>query len=146
VRKKKEKMTHFLRRREVFGMKRRNKVKSDMRQEIKTACIIRTIFTTIKKLHSGGSFVSIMTKLRTRRVGLNSPARAMMRFFPIRHRVQTGSGTHTASYPMITGGSFSRVKRPGREAYHSTPTSVEVENAWSYTHTIPIHFHGVVFN
>jgi len=29
-----------------------------------------------------------------------------MRNFVIRHRVQTGSGAHPASYPMCTGGSF----------------------------------------
>jgi hypothetical protein len=28
-----------------------------------------------------------------------------------------------------------RVKRPGREADHSPPSSAEVKNAWSYTST-----------
>jgi hypothetical protein len=38
-----------------------------------------------------------------------------------------GSGTHPASYPMGTRGSFLGVKRPGREADHSTPSSTEVK-------------------
>jgi hypothetical protein len=36
------------------------------------------------------------------------------------------------------------VKRPGREVYHSPPSSAEVKNAWSYTFTPPIRLHGVV--
>jgi hypothetical protein len=37
------------------------------------------------------------------------------------------------------------VKRPVREADHSSPSSFEVNNAWSYTST-PIRLHGVVFS
>jgi hypothetical protein len=38
-----------------------------------------------------------------------------------------------------------RVKRPGREADHSSPyTSAEVKNAWSYTFAPPVCLHGVV--
>jgi hypothetical protein len=33
--------------------------------------------------------------------------------FSLRHRVQTGSGPHTASYPMGTRGSFPRGKAAG---------------------------------
>jgi hypothetical protein len=53
----------------------------------------------------------------------------------LRHRVQTGSGAHPASYPMVTEGSFSGVKRSGRKAYHSPPFCAEDKNAWSYTST-----------
>jgi hypothetical protein len=42
-------------------------------------------------------------------------------------------GAVLASYPMGTRGSFRGVKRPGREADHSPPSSAEVRNAWSYT-------------
>jgi hypothetical protein len=43
--------------------------------------------------------------------------------------VQTGSGTHPASYPMGTGGPFPGGKaRPGCDADHSPPSSAEVEN------------------
>jgi hypothetical protein len=36
------------------------------------------------------------------------------------------------------------VKRPGREADHSLPSSAEVKNVWSYTSTPPIRLHGVM--
>jgi hypothetical protein len=39
------------------------------------------------------------------------------------------------SYTMGTGRSFSGVKRPGREADHSPPTSAEVKKMWVYTST-----------
>jgi hypothetical protein len=35
------------------------------------------------------------------------------------------------------------VKRPGREAYNSSPSSAEVKNAWSYTSIPPVRLHGV---
>jgi hypothetical protein len=38
------------------------------------------------------------------------------------------------------------VKRPGREADHSPPTSVEVKKILVYTSTPPISLHGVVLN
>jgi hypothetical protein len=38
------------------------------------------------------------------------------------------------------------VKRPGREANHSHPSSAEVKNVWSYTSTPPIRLHCVVLN
>jgi hypothetical protein len=51
--------------------------------------------------------------------------------------VQTGSEAHPTSYTMGTGGSFRGVKRPGREAGHSPPTSAEVKKMWTYTSTSP---------
>jgi hypothetical protein len=38
------------------------------------------------------------------------------------------------------------VKRPGRKADHSPPSSAEVKNAWSYTSTPSIRLHGVVLS
>jgi hypothetical protein len=38
------------------------------------------------------------------------------------------------------------VKRPGREADYTPPSSAEVNNAWSYAFTPPIRLHGVVLN
>jgi hypothetical protein len=64
----------------------------------------------------------------------------------LHHRVQTSSGAHPASYPMCTRGSFLGVKRPGREADHSPPSSADVKNAWSYTSIPPIRLHGVVLS
>jgi hypothetical protein len=46
--------------------------------------------------------------------------------FSLHHRVQDGSGAHPASYPMCTSGSFRGVKRPGREADDSPPSSAEI--------------------
>jgi hypothetical protein len=43
--------------------------------------------------------------------------------------VQIGSGAHPASCPVGTGGPFPAAKaRPGRDADHSPPSSVQVEN------------------
>jgi hypothetical protein len=42
--------------------------------------------------------------------------------------VQTGSWAHRASDPMGTGGDFPGVKRPGREADHSHPSSAKAKN------------------
>jgi len=60
------------------------------------------------------------------------------------HSVQTGSEAQPASYPMGTVGSFLRVKRQGREADHSPPSSVEVKE-WGelYLHSPN---HGVVLS
>jgi hypothetical protein len=52
------------------------------------------------------------------------------------HVVQTSSGAHPASYPMVTGGSFSGGKAVS-EADHSPPTSAEVKKTWLYTSTPP---------
>jgi hypothetical protein len=47
--------------------------------------------------------------------------------FSPHHRVQNGSGTQSASYPIGNRGSFPGDKRPGREADHSPPCSAEVK-------------------
>jgi hypothetical protein len=47
--------------------------------------------------------------------------------FSLHHRVQNGYGDLPASYPTGTRGSFSGVKRPGREADYSPPSSAEVK-------------------
>jgi hypothetical protein len=47
--------------------------------------------------------------------------------FSLHHRVQNGSGTHSASYPMGTRGSFPASKAAGVEADHSPPSSAEVK-------------------
>jgi hypothetical protein len=53
--------------------------------------------------------------------------------FSLFHRVQTGSGAHPFSYPIGTGALSLGVKRPGREADNSPPSTAEVKNAWRYT-------------
>jgi hypothetical protein len=69
-----------------------------------------------------------------------APGRSREGFLYLHHRVKTSSGLHPASYPMGTGDSFPEVKRPGGEADHSPPSSVEVRNTWSYTSTFPYAF------
>jgi hypothetical protein len=66
--------------------------------------------------------------------------------FSLRHRVQTGSGTHSSSYPDSNGDSFPGVKLAGRETEHLPPLSAEVNNAWSYTSIPPIYLRGVVLS
>jgi hypothetical protein len=78
---------------------------------------------------SRGSSVSIVSDygLDDRAIGVRFPAGA--KDFSFNLCVQTGSGAHPASCPMGTGGSFPGEKaRPGRDADHSPPSSVEVEN------------------
>jgi hypothetical protein len=66
--------------------------------------------------------------------------------FSLHHHVQNGSGAPRASYQMGTRGSFPGVKRPGREADHSPPSSAGVkEFVELYLHS-PIHLHGVVLS
>jgi hypothetical protein len=48
-------------------------------------------------------------------------------YFSLHHRVRKGCAAHPASYPLGTRGSFLGVKRPGREADHSPPSSAEVK-------------------
>jgi hypothetical protein len=38
------------------------------------------------------------------------------------------------------------VKRSGREADHSPPSSAEIKNAWRYISTPPIRLHGIVLS
>jgi hypothetical protein len=47
----------------------------------------------------------------------------------------SSSGVHPTSYKMGTEGSFPGLKRQGREADHSPPTSAEVKKMWIYTST-----------
>jgi hypothetical protein len=66
--------------------------------------------------------------------------------FSLHHRVQTGSGALQPPIQWVSGTLSLGVKRPGREADHSPPSSAEVKNAWSYTSTTPVCLHGVVLS
>jgi hypothetical protein len=53
------------------------------------------------------------------------------RFFSSQRRPDQFWGAHPASYLAATG-----VKRPGREADHTLPTSAEVKETWTlYIHS-----------
>jgi hypothetical protein len=45
---------------------------------------------------------------------------------------------------LLAGTLSLKVKRPGREADHSPPSSAEVNNAWTYTFPAPAYFHCVM--
>jgi hypothetical protein len=47
--------------------------------------------------------------------------------FSLLHKIQTGSGTHPASYLMDTGSLSPEVKRSGRETDNSPPSNAEVK-------------------
>jgi hypothetical protein len=72
------------------------------------------------------------TKSRDSSVGLGDRM-IVVRFlaeavkFSFRHRVQTGSESHPASYPKDTGVLSLRVKRPGRETDNSSQSSADVK-------------------
>jgi hypothetical protein len=80
---------------------------------------VRTSLTPCGYLMSRNSLVYIATGygLDDRMIGVRFSAGAEN--FSLRHHVQTGSGTHPASYLMGTGAPSLGVKRPGREADHS---------------------------
>jgi hypothetical protein len=74
---------------------------------------------------SSGSIVSDY-RLDDRAIEVRSPTGA--EDFSSSLCVQTGFGTHPASYPVGTGSLFPGGKaRPGRDADHSPPSSAEVK-------------------
>jgi hypothetical protein len=75
---------------------------------------------------SQGSSVSVVSSYGWT-TGVRSPTGA--EDFSSSLCVHTGSGAHPVSYPMGTGGSLPWGKaRPGSDADHSPPSSVEVKN------------------
>jgi hypothetical protein len=53
-------------------------------------------------------------------------------------------GPTQAHMQLVPGVLTLGVKRPGREADHSPPSSADVKNSWSYTSTPQMRLHGVV--
>lgn len=64
------------------------------------------------------------------------------KIFSVLRRVHTGSGVHTASYPGVSGATFSRVRQPGSEADH---TYIKVKNFGTLPPLL-IRLLGVVLN
>jgi hypothetical protein len=50
-------------------------------------------------------------------------------------------GPTQAPIQWVPGAVSLAVKRPGREADHSPPSSADVKNAWSYNSTPPVRLH-----
>jgi hypothetical protein len=67
------------------------------------------------------------------------------RYSSLLHSVQTVSGAHPASYSIGTGGLSPGVKRPGREADNSPPSSAESRMVELYLPS-PISLHGILLN
>jgi hypothetical protein len=81
--------------------------------------------------------------LDDRAIGVRSPAGAKD-FFSYSLFVRTGSGAHTASCTMGTGGPFPGAKaRLGRDADHSPHLVPRSSMSRSYTSSPPKHLHGV---
>jgi hypothetical protein len=59
---------------------------------------------------------------------------------------RTALGPTQPPIQLVPGALSLGVKRPGREADHSPPSSAEIKNAWSYTSTSRIGLHGVVLS
>jgi hypothetical protein len=57
-------------------------------------------------------------------------------------------GTASNTQPRIqwAPGFFPGLKRSGREADFSPPSSAEAKKAWNHTSTLPIRLHGVLLN
>jgi hypothetical protein len=60
--------------------------------------------------------------------------------FSVSHGIHTNSGTHPASYPMGTGGSFLGVKQAGHNAHHSPLSGAKVKKVWRYISILPLIF------
>jgi hypothetical protein len=84
---------------------------------------------------SWGSLISIVSDYRLDDWG-SIPGRG--KDFPL-PCVQTSSEAHPTSYPMGTGSPFPGGKaRPGRDADHSPPFSVQVKNEWDPHFLFPL--------
>jgi hypothetical protein len=66
--------------------------------------------------------------------------------FPFTTAFRTALGHTEPPIQWVRGAPSLEVKRPGREADRSPPSSAEIKNAWNYTSTPPIRLHGVMLN
>jgi hypothetical protein len=110
--------------RKVFG--------SNLGREPDIETEIFVIFFDSSRQIRGGKLSRYSDRLRAGRPWVR--LRTGARDFSLLHNFQTSSGAHPASYPMGSGGAFSQeVKRQGRDAYHSLPSSAEMENRTAIT-------------
>jgi hypothetical protein len=75
-------------------------------------------FTLLGKSRDSSVGIALGYRLDDRGSRVRFPAGAGN--FSLQHRIQNGCGANPASYPMGTRGSFPGVKRPGREADHTS--------------------------
>jgi hypothetical protein len=98
---------------------------------------INEIFMFSKRIVSCGSSLTLVTELQGGWLGFDSWQR--QKFFSLHHCVQTGFGTHPASYQVGTVTClWDRVARAW--SYHLPPSSAEVKNTSTYTSSPPYIF------
>jgi hypothetical protein len=68
------------------------------------------------------------------------------RIYFITPQIKTALGPTQPPIQWVRGALSLGIKRPGREADHSPPSSAEVKNTWSFTSTPPMCLHGVVLS
>jgi hypothetical protein len=66
-----------------------------------------------------------------------------VRDFSLSSNVQTGPGAYLTPYSVGTGDLSMAVRRSGREADHSPPSSAEIKHKWDYTSIPPVCVYGV---
>jgi hypothetical protein len=97
---------------------------------------LKLLTLTLGKAALGSNFLFNTRRARSRdsSVGIATGWAAWVRFPAVKdvsllHTVHTGSGANPASeYNEYRGAIFPEVKRPGREADHSSPSTAEVKN------------------
>jgi len=99
-----------------------------------TVQILPTDATDLRNAYTAGAVIATVVQrpvhgLDIRDIALQFPAGT--RGFPLLQSVQTFSEAHPASCSNDAGGSSSKVKRLGREADRSPPSSAGVKNEWS---------------
>jgi hypothetical protein len=85
------------------------------------------------KLRDSSVSIALGYGLDNRDSGVRFPAAAGN--FSLYHCFQNGSGSTQPYIQWVPGALSLGVKRPGREADHSPPSSAESKNEWSYTST-----------
>jgi hypothetical protein len=88
-----------------------------------------------------GNSVSVVTRLRAGGLGFDFRKRLGVFLFATAYRPALGP-----TQPRIQWALSPTVKRPGREADHSPPSSAAVKNVWSCASISPSRLHGVVLN
>jgi hypothetical protein len=78
--------------------------------------------------------------------GGSIPGRGNDRIFLFATASRPALGPTQPPIQWLPGALSLGIKRLGREAAHSPPSTAEVMNAWSYTSTLPIRLYGVVLN
>jgi hypothetical protein len=100
---------------------------------IKDSQTLQVVIKHVCYISSRGSSVSIVTRLRTERPGFNS--QQGKKFFLLTTASRPTLGPTQPLIQWVQCAVSLRLKRPGREADHSPPSSAEVKDAWSYTST-----------